>query len=801
MPSTAPATPRWMLVAGAATLAATATYGLWIVRHGSDRRGPALGRCAVSSTHAVSVDPGAAGLRVVARGEDAWVLLAQGSAPGAPLRVQRVLMPARGPAHRDEPIEVAADPQGEIAADLVLTAEGPVTLTADARQVAAHGPSTATAQPTVTPWPVPPPVGALGLAAAPSAPSGPVVLLRQSAQDGGSRLVAVDARGVRSSQALAPRRRDRGAAPQVTVLGDRVWMAHAALRGGFDAPAPRLGGGQIVLAIAPADEPAAAPTHLVVSREATDARGPRLSPAVVSDPTRGAVVAWRDGAGIAAVRVSDEGPGRTWAPREFVRVSTDPDPTPTALVTLDIAPVGDACGHLVVWRAPSGLALRTAHLTRGALGPIAALPLVGDPLPDDARLRLVARTGGAVLAVDGPTGVRLYAVSLDAACTARIAALPALPRARGAQAPRLVDLVAGPDGVVLGTSPTPPLAAEGTLDLWRLADDAPAARLLGSYLVAMSPHSLSAGVDGALTVLGRHGDRLRLQSLQGAAWSEALTVGARDLDEAALSPATPAGRYWVAAVTGPAPAAPHGPFSAVAWRVATRPSDTAHTTMDGDRAVEAPFRRHTLDAFATATDGGAAPAWITTRSDAPDAAGCLPGAFVARWDAAFGPVALPGAQGMSANTRALLDPTTARCGDRVLSTALHDGVLLATVRRAAGDTLAVRADLRRDEAATPIALDPHPAVAVAHPAVAAGTRATLALWIDPVPGAPRIRARMLGPDGRPLGPPETLGEVMSEATLADPRRALPLAYAGDGRWVAVFPSARGPRLARIHCGE
>ena len=35
-----------------------------------------------------------------------------------------------------------------------------VTLTADARQVAAHGPSTATAQPTVTPWPVPPPVGA-----------------------------------------------------------------------------------------------------------------------------------------------------------------------------------------------------------------------------------------------------------------------------------------------------------------------------------------------------------------------------------------------------------------------------------------------------------------------------------------------------------------------------------------------------------------------------------------------------------------------------------------------------------------
>ncbi len=60
---------------------------------------------------------------------------------------------------------------------------------------------------------------------------------------------------------------------------------------------------------------------------------------------------------------------------------------------------------------------------------------------------------------------------------------------------------------------------------------------------------------------------------------------------------------------------------------------------------------------------------------------------------------------------------------------------------------------------------------------------------------------MLGPDGRPLGPPETLGEVMSEATLADPRRALPLAYAGDGRWVAVFPSARGPRLARIHCGE
>ncbi len=409
-----------MLVAAAATLAATATYGVWIVRHGADRPGPALGRCAVSSTHAISVDPEALGLQVVARGDAAWVLLSQGAPAGAGARVQVVHMPGRGPATRTDPVDVAGDPRGDLPADLVLTPEGPTLVFADAARVASVGP-------------------------------------------------------------------------------------------------------------------------LV--------------------------------------------PGR-------------PAPGPTELHRPPSPPLG-----LTAALSPSG------------------------------RLELHLRRGASIERLD-------------------------------------------PDRA---HAPTP---------------------LLG--------------------------------------------------------PSVPA---------------------------------------------EAPLQRYTLAALPLGRDGVPGPAWGTTLSEAPpEAPGCLPGAFAALSDTEHRPVALPGAGTPLANARSLLDPSTARCGDRVLSAAWRGSVVAATLRRASGQTLAVQVDLATGTA-TDLPLDPHPAVSVTHPAVSVGDRGTLALWVDPVPQGPRIRSRMFRPDGAPWGPAETLGEVMTAPSARDPRRPMPLAYAGSGRWVAVFSSARGPRLARIHCGE
>jgi len=801
-----------MLLAGAATFAATITYGFWIVQHGGDRRGPARGQCSVRSTHAISVDPGALGLRVVARGDDAWVLLAQGpsagSGPTGEARVQVVYMPARGASTRTEPVTVAADPrstpQGDVAADLVLSSDGPTLLYADARRIQRLGPLVPRQPPpaaTEVPYPGSEALAAERLSAALAPNNGPVALVVRGGSSGSGRgsVVQVDARGARRREGLTPRRRDRWATPHLAIVGDRVWVAQERRLGHWDAPAPRIPGGAVEVAIAPlAGSASTAPTVVTVSRDSTDGRIPRLAPADLADPTRGAVVTWRDGLGVVAARVSDEGPGRTWAVREFVRVATAPDPVPTASTGLDLAPLSAACGHLVAWRTATGIDLRAIDLPHGTVHAVRSVTLGEGGVHDDARVRLVAAGSRNVLALDGPEGVMLYGIATDAACALQVTPLALSPRPLPGAPSRLVGLGIANGRVVLGTTTAPPLVHAGTLDLWALDATATLVQRTHSLALPLSPAELTVEPDGAVTVLGRTAEGWQWRRMEGNQPGPAVALPLRELDEVSLS--TAAGRPWVVGITGLVATAQAPAQGAVVLGLARPGSADGAPTWSTSLPVEAAFARHTLDALSTAPDGGHGPAWGTTFSEsAPDAPDCLAGAFAALYDASLGPFTPPGSAALLGPARPLLDPAMARCGDRVMSASWRGASVVATMRRADGATLAVQRDLLGD-ATRALALDPQPAVAVAHPAVSTSAEATLALWIDPVAEAPRIRSRMFGLDGAPLGPAETLGEMMASGPPMAPGRALPLAHAGGGQWVAVLPSAHGPRLARLHCG-
>lgn len=768
-----------MIVSGALSLAGTLLFVRWSTRHQGAAGRAAAGRCVVAATVSVSPDAADVPRQVVVRGEEAWVLLTRATARRGEAEVRVAHFASEGAA-TVTPLGLTTASEGAAPnAGLVQRAEGvSVVVTrpgepgvvarglgADARDVA---------------WP-----------RGPEAPPAPAVMAFAVEPDGTPTALAgrpglgarrLHARSVRESAGYTAARRDRWSSPALLVLGPRVLVAQTHREGSFVTDAPAAPGGAVEVAVMGADPFAAQPLRVTRVSDASvrEAVSPRLARVSASDPAAGALIAWREGAGVTVGALSVEGDTARLGRSARVAVGE----------AYDHDLVATGCGPVVVWGGAETLAA-----TRVDLNTLA----VSDPVP--AALASPLRRGRAVRAVRAGERV-LVAVETEAAVAAweltgsqsPNCALGWRPLALGAVArgpeTRIAGLAGDASRGLLALSAAGPGAAETPLRFLRFdAARGTLSRRPADTTVPQGVGAISLLGGDTVVVLGKARQTLRLQRVDDAGGDEPgedLLLREATGDAVALAASPEHHRIWAADVWEGAPEGVFRPAHGVVIHSAIEAlEDGPRTDVTSSQAPEAAFSAMTLSRL----DEGPA-RWAATFS-ASAGEGCLPGAWASLRDGDDGPVYAWGA---------LLDPAMARCGDRVLSAAWRGAFFFGSLVDARGEVSLVSGLVGSGAGAlTRRALDPggHPA----HAAVARDGARYLAVWLGASDHGKTLRLQRFEADGRPANEADTLGEVLWSVEDAERGWSLPLTQVNATKWVTVFRTQRGPRLARIECGD
>lgn len=780
MSPTAP--PRTAAVAAAFALAATCAFAVVVVRRGGGGHVPPAGRCEVSSTRALTSDPGDRVVGMTRHQGRLWALSVRRTAAGATGRL------VRSASGRSEPVTVATETLADPAA-----VAGPVVSRHGVAFVSAAGAAVrATAfdgrRTTTTELPRgEQPVGRAGrsprLAVAAEADGSLAVAAHWGGAFGTRRL---HQRDTRESPGLGPLRRDRYDAPALAVLGDALLLVQERRVGAFLDDS--LTGRRVEAVAFPAG-----PFDPAAPREAVLSAASAAGDARLAATDTAAVALWRDGGRLVATRIA------------LTATQLVPDPSPVAVAAgpgahHDLA-AASSCA-VAVWDRDGAVVVKGLDASGAALvaAPEASARAAG-PVGD---LR-VARVGDAFVAVAlARASLQAWRVSVDAACAPTLAPL-ALPAARGTQPGLRLIAVSGDATGATVLSTRDPADAPTTLvtrveiDAGFVAGAPVDERVAQPVIVGARQDARVALVGGPLR------GTVRVQRLGDAGDDdepgEDILLRLARGERLAMVASTARHRIWIADRGDARSNGFHPPHSLVLHSVIDTLEDGPRTEVATATAPEAAFASIALRRLEAADASHPAWALVASPDPSPDPSTtpALEGAWAFLFDAADRPVARRVADGSPWPHAASLLPAALRSHrDRVEAVAWRGTALAAIVTGPRAGVRLVTGD-PFTETLRHVPLSAAPTMVRGATVLPSGD-GWIAFWLDVTHPSPTLHGRRFDARGQALGAPDPLGEFLrlDPAALGT---ALAAAVCGPDEFAVAVPTPHGVRVAEVRCSR